>query len=332
MTDESRRGGRVPNRREFVGLGVGAFVVAALPAVLRRDRGLIRRRIPVMGTVAEVAVVHRDGRYAQAAASAALAELRRVDRTMTRFDPTSEVGRANRAALRRPVGVSGCTADVVEAALRWAELSDGVFDPALAGAAALWSPDRRSEPPPAAEVRRWADRRLWRSVEVDRGPAGAALRFHDPDAALDLGGIAKGHGVDRAAAVLREWGIVDGLVNAGGDLYALGTSEDGDPWEVGVRDPADPRRLSTTLRIRDGAVATSGDYEAFFEHGGRRYHHLLDPATGEPRRTRVRSLTVAAPDCMTADAAATALFGDPRAEAERTLAEAAPGASIRHSA
>jgi FAD:protein FMN transferase len=82
---------------------------------------------------------------------------------------------------------------------------------------------------------------------------------------------------------LRGWGISGGLVNAGGDLYALGRSREGEPWRVGIRDPDDPARLMGVLDVEDEAVATSGDYEEFFEHGGRRYHHLLDPITAAPR-------------------------------------------------
>ncbi|NIR43920.1 MAG: FAD:protein FMN transferase, partial [Gemmatimonadetes bacterium] len=83
--------------------------------------------------------------------------------------------------------------------------------------------------------------------------------------------------------------ITDGLVNVGGDLYAMGVSDDGDPWQVGVRDPYDPQRLAATLPVTDRAIATSGDYLQFFNHDGRRYHHLLDPVSGEPRRTTAHS-------------------------------------------
>ena len=150
----------------------------------------------------------------------------------------------------------------------------------------------------------------------------------DPDVAIDLGGIAKGYGVDRAVAALREWGITDGLVNVGGDLYALGSSLDDDGWSVGIRSAEDPTRLAGSLMLRDRAVATSGDYEQYFEHGGRRYHHLLDPRTGAPRITAVHSLTVAAASCMAADAAATAVFGCTTEQASIVLRGAAADAEL----
>ncbi len=322
---------RLPSRREFLALGAGAFVVAALPGTLRRRR-LVRRTVPVMGTVADIAVVHRDPRYAQRAIDAAIADLYDVDRTMSRFRADSDIGRANREAAAGPVPVSSETADVVRQALRWADVSDGAFDPALAGATALWVVGSRARPPATHEIRRWAGRGLYRSVGVDRFRDGDVVVFDTDDAGLDLGGIAKGHAVDRAVETLRAWGITDGLVNAGGDLYALGRSEDGDAWEVGVRDPHDPSALITTLRTGDRAIATSGDYIRYFDHEGRRYHHLLDPASGEPRRTRAHSITIAAHRCIDADAAGTAVFGKPMREARHILARADAGTEVVHTA
>lgn len=307
--DESPELGRMPTRRDVVVVGLGAFLVAAVPLASRRAPRLVRRSVPCMGTVAELGVVHRDEQYAQRAMDAALAELRRVEAAMTRFRDDSEVGRVNLAAGREAVSVSPETAAVVREALGWAAASEGAFDPCLGRAVALWDVGRRTAPPPAAELRRLADRSFHTSVEVGRGEGGPFVGLHDADAALDLGGIAKGFGVDRAVAILRTWGIDRGLVNVGGDLYALGSAVDHGPWRVGVRDPDSPGQLRTRLEVEDAAVATSGDYEEFFEYDGLRYHHLLDPTTAAPRRTDDGSVTVMAADCMTADAAATALFG-----------------------
>lgn len=321
---------RYPSRREFLNLGIGAFVVAAVPWAARRRETLVRRTIPVMGTVAEVAVVHRDERYAQAAIDAAFAELQSVERVMTRFRSDSDVGRANLGAAAGPVVVSAATFAVLGEALRWAEVSDGLFDPALARAVALWDVGHRQAPPAADAVRRMAGLGLYRHLELGRRGSDPVVLFHEREMGIDLGGIAKGYAVDRAVEALRGWGITNALVNAGGDLYALGCSPEGDPWQVGVQSPSDPTQLAATLRLEDQAVATSGDYQQYFDHGGRRYHHLLDPRTGEPRRTRSHSLTVAANSCMAADAAATAAFGCASADAARILAAAAPGAHIIH--
>lgn len=328
--DRETEGGRRFSRRDFVSVGIGAFVVASLPWAVPERRRLFRRTAPVMGTLAEITVVGADPERARRAVDAALRELRRVDRTMSRFLSDSDVGRANREALVRPVPVSEATARVLDEGFRWAELSDGRFDPCLGAASALWDVKRRQAPPERSRVRRFARKGLYRQVERTRHEGERTVRLHHADAALDLGGIAKGHGVDRAAAALRRHGIEDALVSVGGDLFALGRSLEGDPWEVGIRSPRDPDRLVGTLEVSDRAVATSGDYERYFRHGDRRYHHLLDPETGEPRRTRIHSVTVSAAACMAADAATTAVFGMGRGEAGTLLAAGDPTAKLIH--
>jgi thiamine biosynthesis lipoprotein len=307
-----------PTRRQFLTLGVGVFAVTAVPLARRRRARLVRRAVPMMGTLADVGVVHENPVYAHAAIDAALDELWRVERVMSRFLPDSDVGRANRLAARDAVDVSAATAAVLAAALDWAVASDGAFDPCLGRASELWDVGRRTAPPPEGGFRRLAGRRLYRALDVERG-ARCRVRLTDPDAAIDLGGIAKGYAVDRAADALRRWGVTRGLVNVGGDLYALGRSADDDPWRVGIRSPVDPDALLGTLDVEDAAVATSGDYERFFRFRGRRFHHLLDPATAAPRLASLHSVTVRAPTCIAADAAATATFGLDAAEAGRIL-------------
>lgn len=323
MTTESRPPWQLP-RREFIGLGIGAFVLTAVPMVGWRRPRLLRRAIPVMGTIAEVVVLHHDEAAAQAAIDVALAELRRVEWLMTRFSATSDIGRANRGAARDGVRISAETADVLAAALDWSATSAGRFDPALGGASELWDVLNRQAPPASSEVARLAQRGFWRSVDVSRRADGTqAVRFTDADVHIDLGGIAKGHAVDRALRAVREAGIGRAMVVAGGDLATMGAGPEGGDWQVGIRDPHDARRLAGSLQIRDRAVATSGDYERYFRWRGERFHHLIDPATGAPRRTSYRSQTVVAATCRDADAAATATFGLDEAEARRVAGRAA---------
>lgn len=317
---------RGPSRRDFIALGAGAFVVSTFGLRIAHRR-IVRRTIPVMGTTAELIVVTRDERNGHAAMTAAANALHEVERTMSRFRRDSDIGRANAARAGMPVAVTPGTAAVVTAALHWAN-AGGSFDPALGRVTELWDVPHRRVPPAPEDVRRHAGRRLYRHIELDTYGGDNVLVLHEQDVALDLGGIAKGYGVDRAVAALREWGITDGLVNVGGDLYALGTSLDDDGWNVGIRSPYDPARLAGSLVLRDRAVATSGDYEQYFDHGGRRYHHLLDPATAAPRASASHSVTIAAATCMTADAAATAIFGSPGDHAARVVRSAAADAEI----
>jgi thiamine biosynthesis lipoprotein len=294
------------DRRTFLALGGGALAVWAVPSWLRPRERLVRLSVPVMGTVADFAVPAREERMARQALSAAAAELRRVESLMTRFAATSDVGRYNGAAEGTSVSVSPETAEVVRAALEWARWSDGAFDPTLAQLSVLWDPATVHAPPDARLIQSAASG-AWRAMELPGPGEGPRLR-RVPGTALDLGGIAKGYGVDRAATVLREHGVFRGLVNVGGDLMALGDGPGGRPWRIGVRDPARPDELISTLEVVDQAVATSGDYLRYFEYGGRRYHHILDGTTRAPSRSGIRSVTVTASEVAAADAAATMAF------------------------
>ncbi len=317
---------RRPDRREFLTVGMGLFVALSVPVAMKRRSRLVRRTVPLMGTIAEVQVAHDDERFAESAIDAAIAELQRVEHMMTRFRADSDVGRANRGAGRDGVRVSPETATVVAAALRASLASNGRFDPALGSASELWNVLERHEPPPEASVHRLAAREFWRKVDVDLRAGAERVRFDEPDLHLDLGAIAKGYGIDRAADVLRTLGVRHAIVTVGGDLYAIGGAPDGEPWTVGIRSPHEHDVLAATLEVRDRAVATSGDYERFFRWRGMRYHHLIDPATAAPRRTPFHSATVLASRCIHADAASTSVFGLPH-DAALTIARKLDGSA-----
>ena len=275
--------------------------------------------MPLMGTIAEIQVAHADELFAEDAIDGAIAELRWVEQSMTRFRADSDIGRANIGAARDGVRVRAETAFVIAAALGAASASDGRFDPAVGEVSELWDVLNRHEPPPERDVRRLAARGFWKKVDVDSQGGAPAVRFEDRDLHLDLGAIAKGYAIDRAADALRVRGVRHAIVTVGGDLYALGGSPDGEPWTVGIRSPHDREALAGTLRVSDRAVATSGDYERFFRWRGMRFHHLMDPATAAPRLTPFHSATVLASKCIDADAASTSVFGLPH-DAALTIA------------
>ena len=316
------------SRREFVALGVGTFVVATIPFARSHRGRLIRRTMPAMGTIAEFAVVHRDPRRAHLAIDAAMAELARIEDLMTRFRASSEVGRANLLATLEPVRIGAETAFVVNAALRWADATDGNYDPAIGSAVALWDVTHRLQPPPEIAVDRYRSRQLHRKVEVGESRGAPVIQYHDRDVSMDLGSIAKGYGVDRAVAVLRDNGITQGIVSVGGDLYALGNYVDGTPWRVGIQDPSNASATIETFEVSDAGVATSGTYIRHFIYRGHNYHHLIDPSTGAPRVTPIQSFTVRADSCMHADVASTAGYGLGDAAANALFARTAPGTTV----
>jgi len=137
---------------------------------------------------------------------------------------------------------------------------------------------------------------------------GNRVRFARPGMEVDLGGIAKGYAVEQAVKALGRHGVRAALVNAGGDLYALGGPGKGSTWNIGIKDPRDPDSILEAIGVTDRAVATSGDYERYFMLEGRRFSHIVDPRTGETVENVPMSVTVVAHDGTTADALATGVF------------------------
>jgi thiamine biosynthesis lipoprotein len=243
---------------------------------------------------------------ARAAVEAALAG---VVARMSTFDAESELARFNRHASTRPFALSADTLRVIEVAHEVSAASHGAFDVSVAPVVDAWgfgAGGRRARPPEEAlrHARAVVD---WRALEPDRR-AGTLAKGH-PAMAADLCGIAKGYGVDLAAAALGRLGFDRYLVEVGGEMRARGTNARGQPWQLGIERPdAMPQRAHRIVGLTGGAIATSGDYRIYFAEARHRYSHEIDPRTGAPTIHRLASVSVVAADCTRADAWATALY------------------------
>ncbi|MET3668027.1 FAD:protein FMN transferase [Caulobacter sp. 1776] len=233
-----------------------------------------------------------------------------IVREMSPWEPLSDLSRYNRAAAGSWTPLPPATATVLRRAIAVAEASGGAFDPTLGALTDLWGFGPRpfsGGPPLATDIAPLREAGGWKRLTLD----GDAL-FQPGGLKLDLNGIAKGFGVDQAAAALDRAGVKSYLVEVGGELRGVGAKPDGQPWWVELERPP-PHGLAandaerTVVALHALAVATSGDYRRFFDHDGRRYAHTLDPATGAPTINSTVSVTVLAEDCMSADAWATAL-------------------------
>jgi thiamine biosynthesis lipoprotein len=282
----------------------------ALSALVRRPppprpqrAGWHARDAAIMGTAIHVELWCEDAPRAEAAIDAVMAEMHRIDAVMSTYKDTSELSRINREAARAPVPASAEVFSLLERAAHFSALSHGAFDITYASAGQLYDYRRRVRPDDAAlEAARAAIG--WRHVLLDR--AAQTVRFARDGVRIDLGGFAKGYAVDRGAAILARHGIRHGAVAAGGDSRMLGDRR-GRPWMVGVRHPRRAGELAALLPLEDVAVSTSGDYERYFDDGGERVHHLIDPRTGRSPQA-VHSVTVIAPDGLTAEALSKTLF------------------------
>jgi thiamine biosynthesis lipoprotein len=242
-----------------------------------------------------------DASLAESAFSAALAELGRIERLATVHSDSSEIALLGRGAGAGPVPVSQDLDRILEAATEVARASGGAFDPTIGPLVRAWGfPDAPHLPDSSAIAGATALVGWERCARTEGG-----WSLAEPGLSLDLGGVANGYAVDRAADRLA--GMTSGcLVSCGGDLAVRGARPGRPAWVIGVEDPREPSRLILKLRVPGGrAVSTSGDYQRFFEADGVRYHHVLDPRTGRPSHG-LRSATVVGPNAVLTDAWATA--------------------------
>jgi len=283
------------------------FAVLLMVAACGRDPVETRYRFTAMGTLVEVTIFDHPPLEAEAAAQDVEALFLDLQH---RWDPWNEgpLGRLNQAlAAGESVQLDPGLAAIIDRSNDIARASGGAFDPAVGSLVKLWGfddaaniPDR----PPSSMTIRTALEAV-RPLPGIWDPSTATVATA-PGVAIDLGGFAKGEAVDQAISLLRQRGVGNAIVNAGGDLRAIGRRGDR-PWRIGVREPRLEGVLAAIEVSGDQSVFTSGDYERFFEFEGRRYHHILDPRTGYPSQGLV-SVTVLADNAATADAACTALM------------------------
>jgi thiamine biosynthesis lipoprotein len=263
-----------------------------------------------MASRCEIRVCAPDEAQARAWTEAAIAEVRRIEAKYSRYRADSVTARINGAAGGAALEVDDETAALLDFAARLYEQSGGLFDLTSGVLRRAWDFTARRVPQ-QEELDALRPLIGWSQVEWRR----PRLRLPRAGMEIDFGGIGKEYAADRAAAAMQAHGARRGFVNLGGDVRAFGPQPDGRPWSIGIQHPrAAAGTTIGAIEVARGAVATSGDYERFFERAGRRYCHLLDPRSGWPA-AHWQSVSVAAPLCVAAGACATIAMLMPVSEA-----------------
>ena len=261
-----------------------------------------------MGTRVRVVIASRKV-SPKSLANLVLSEFKRLSAKYDPYDPRSVIYEINHS--KGWVKVDEETFAIIEAAIRYARITHGAFDPTLGKLIDLWgfSDFERKKPtsvPNEKDIEEKLAETGYENVDLDRSNMAVRLRN---GVWLDLGGLVKGYALDRAYNIVRN---VDkdatGFIDAGGDIKIIGPKYGKLPWTIGIRDPfGSPSDAVDYVYLREGAIATSGDYERYFIENGIRYHHIFDPKTGYPARG-ARSVTVISKDAVLADVFATAGF------------------------
>src|SRR5262245_12644347 len=281
-------------------VAIAAFVLlVSLPA--RAE--WVGDAIDLMGTRVSVELWADDAARGRELVAEIMREYHRIDDAMSTYKPDSEISRVNAHAAEAPMRISEELFNLVERSLELSVASDGAFDITYDSVGYLYD-FRAHQRPTDRQIEEHLGAVDYRHVVLDR--AKRTIFFKTQGVRINLGGIAKGYVVEHAAAMLRERGVEHALLNAGGDTRVIGDRR-GQPWIVGIRHPRAADEVVTRLPLVDEAISTSGDYERYFEENGRRYHHIINPATGRPTEG-ILTVTVIGPDGTLTDGLDTAIF------------------------
>lgn len=252
----------------------------------------------IMGTLVEITVIPGNEKAIREAFEA----LKKVDALMSTYKEDSEISILNREGKAQ---VSEETLEVIEDAIKFSNSTDGAFDITCRPLINLWKKAKKEEKVPTEEEIEEAISLVgYQRIILE----GNQIRLEKKGMQIDLGGIAKGYAVDKAIEALKKNGIKRALVNAGGDLYALGTDPQGEKWQIGVQDPREEDKIIDIIKVKDRAVATSGDYRRYFTLEGKRFSHIVNPKTGLTVQDVPMSVTIIGPDATTTDALSTGVF------------------------
>jgi FAD:protein FMN transferase len=301
LPDLQRR--RIRCRRPARYRVTGAFVLFVMVVALPAQADWVGDAIDLMGTRVSVELWADDEVRGRGLVAEVMREYHRVDDAMSTYKPDSEISRVNARAAESPMVISAELFGLVERSLELSAASGGAFDITYDSVGYLYD-FRAHQRPTDTQIAERLSAVDYRHIML----AGAerSIFFKTVGVRINLGGIAKGYVVERAAAMLRERGVQHALLNAGGDTRVIGDRR-GQPWIVGIRHPRVADEVVTRLPLVDEAISTSGDYERYFEENGRRYHHIINPATGRPTEG-ILTVTVIGPDGTITDGLDTAIF------------------------
>jgi FAD:protein FMN transferase len=284
-------------RRALLACLTLAAALLCLPASAQPPHGdWYKEEQAIMGTRVYVELWDADAGHAHAAIDAVMADMRRIDDLMSHYKPESQLSQINAHAYEHPVVVDQELFDLIKLSTHYSQITEGAFDITYASVGHLYDFPHHIRPT-QEQIKDALPAVNWRNMLFD--DATHSVRFEHAGMRIDLGGIGKGYAVDHGIDILKAHGITHALVNAGGDSRIIGDRW-GKPWIVAIRHPDDPNKVVTRIPLTDSAFSTSGDYERFFDENGVRYHHIIDPRTGDSAR-KVRSATILAPTATQTD-------------------------------
>lgn len=243
------------------------------------------------------------GKNAQKAVDDAKTEIERLDKLWSAVDKDSEIYQLNQ---KKTMKVSDETLELIKFAKKKSAQTGDAFDISIYPIVELWGfPTQKYKVPSDEEIQKLLQYVDSQKIKIDEKTNTVTLK---KNMKIDLGGIAKGYTSQRIAKIYKKDGVKSGVISLGGNVQAIGKKTDGSRWKVGIQSPDDTESMIGGYEAADEAVITSGAYERYFEKNGKRYHHIIDPATGKPSEKDLKSVTIISKNGTLSDTLSTTLF------------------------
>lgn len=282
----------------------GGAVQAQKPNV--SDLQVFQRTLKLMGSRFDLTVVAENQEQGDVYMDMAIAEITRIEKMISSWDPDSQTSKINKNAGIAPVKVDPELFNLIERALKISRLTQGAFDISYASMDRIWKFDGSVTKMPSAETIKNSVAKVgYQNIILD--PENHTVFLKLKGMKIGFGAIGKGYAADMAKALLQKNGVGAGIINASGDLDAWGTQPDGKDWMVAIVNPLNKNKVFSWLPVKNQAVVTSGNYEKYIVLDGQRYTHIIDPRTGYPSKG-ILSATIFTQNAELADALATSIF------------------------
>lgn len=282
------------------------FVFFHTPSLVANPDILLKKRANLMGSVFEISLVGTDSASLAYQIQLVIDEIERIENLISEWRPNTQISEVNRNAGIRPVKVDREVFELTRRAISYSILSDGAFDISVAALDKIWRFDGNMDALPSdAAVQNSVTKVGFEKIELDS--IASTIFLKQSGMKIGFGSIGKAYAADRGRHILQEMGVKGGLINASGDIALWGKPPEKKSWSIGISDPEKPYKITRKLRMKEGAVATSGNYQKYVMFNGVRYSHIMDPRTGYPA-TELASVTVIGPMAEFANALSTSVM------------------------
>ena len=267
---------------------------------------LRKRTTLLMGGRFDITIVAQDSLSAEQNIDAVIVEISRIENLISDWKPTSQVSEVNQNAGIRPVKVDREVFELTQRAIRFSEITDGGFDISFAAMDRIWKFDgSMTEMPSAEAIKKSVEKVGYKNIILDSVQSTIFLKLKGMK--IGFGALGEGYATDKCRAMMLAKSIQAGIINGSGDMSTWGKQPNGKPWNIGITNPFNTDKLVAVVPINNGAITTSGSYEKFVVFDGKRYSHIINPATGYPA-TGLCSVTVLGPNAETANGLSTSLM------------------------